>query len=83
MNLPIYRGKKIDSDEWVEGMYVPYDYDWDSDGEIVDYDYILQLDGEYKVKVDPETLAISFDNGIRFDSFSFVSIAIDDRREDI
>lgn len=27
MNIPIYRAKKIDSDEYVEGWYMPNYYD--------------------------------------------------------
>ena len=53
-NIPIYRAKKIDSDEWIEGYLLRY-----SNG------YFIKLTNEAKeIKIYPSTLAIHFRNMI-------------------
>ena len=54
--IPIYRAKKIDSDEWVEGYVVI------SGENDIDY-YICPFLG-YQEQIDPNTLAIHFPNMI-------------------
>ena len=56
-NIPIYRAKKIDSDEWVEGYLITKnsigDIDYNSDSPLYDIK-----------EIDPKTLAIHFPNMI-------------------
>ena len=56
MNIPIYRAKKIDSDEYVEGYFYQPTHFISDGGKIIDeksYD---------NVKIDLSTLAIHFDD---------------------
>ena len=58
MSMPIYRAKKIDSDEWVEG-YLSYDREYE-----VNRIVVVHKSGKFKTSVhsfDPSTLAIHFD----------------------
>lgn len=85
INIPIYRAKKINDDEWVEGYYIPFNPD--------SYECILSIDpistmedwnrsglieyGEVRHKIDANTLTISFDNGETFDDINECKKAID------
>ena len=90
LNIPIYRAKKIDSDEYIKGSYVPDSYgkngyiientEW-SQLSAIDGSTINCLEEDSFIEIDPSTLEISFDNGENFDSFSFVARAIEDHRE--
>ena len=60
MNIPIYRAKKIDSDEWVEGSLVEYKY--------ITKEYTCKYNRTTEdvleircAEIDPSTLAIHFD----------------------
>ena len=55
--IPIYRAKKLNSDEWLEGYYVDMPYSTRK------APYIIQKDG-LSDTVDPKTLAIHFPNMI-------------------
>jgi len=67
MNLPIYRAKKIDSDEYVEGYYFYENI------EVVKHEFkdvyqeaenhYMGFGNGYADLIDPSTLAISFNNG--------------------
>ena len=48
--IPIYRAKKINSDEYVEGYYV----------ESINYKSNIQVNNSYFQEIDPTTLAIHF-----------------------
>ncbi|MDD5405980.1 MAG: hypothetical protein PHE73_03435 [Sulfurovaceae bacterium] len=56
MNIPIYRAKKIDSDEWVIGFF------WLQDGIpcITEIREVVFLQHGLNYKIDPSTLAIHF-----------------------
>ncbi len=68
--IPIYRAKKIDSDEWVEGYYIPENPDRNSTivsiekvgEEIIDGYVAWEEHGEINYTVDQNTLAIHFQN---------------------
>ena len=73
MNMPIYRAKKIDSDEYVEGyiieleemFYISCPQNIDSDTAKESTSVYLDDDGisihkDYFVAIDPQTLAIHF-----------------------
>lgn len=61
MNLPIYRAKKIDSDEYVEGYYSP-DKNYQEHIHTIFYFDIGDFDVDRKTttQIDPATLAIHF-----------------------
>lgn len=69
MNIPIYRAKKIDSDEYVIGFYSSaYDihhYVITHLGVDTKTSTVYQMSTDIH-KIDPTTLAISFDNGKSF-----------------
>ena len=48
--IPIYRARRIDSDEYVEGYYV----------ESINYKSNIQVNNSYFQEIDPTTLAIHF-----------------------
>ena len=53
MNLPIYRAKKIDSDEYVKGWY--------SEPIIIEGNLYLSITNKYgSFRIDPTTLAVHF-----------------------
>lgn len=61
--IPIHRGRKLDSDEWIEGLYLG-----NRDVHVIATSYSPDSTdswGEqvYTTKVDPDTLQISFDDG--------------------
>lgn len=53
MNIPLYRAKKIDSDEYVIGYLKPCTYDSKT--------FWIQTDEWLDYKIDPSTLSISFE----------------------
>ena len=55
--IPVYRAKRKDNGEWVEGYYFKYD---DAFG--INHVVISEESG-IAYEIDPETLVISFDNG--------------------
>lgn len=57
-NIQIYRAKKIDSDEYVEGYYVFEEY---SEKHIILQNNRL---GYFRNYIDPSTLAMSFNGGV-------------------
>jgi len=76
VSMPIYRGKKIDSDEYVEGFYYK-----SKAGYTREYHAILRGSIEYDesiapdsiIEIDPSTLAISFDDGDTwYDDFQLI-----------
>lgn len=83
LNLLIYRAKKIDSDEYVEGYYQQF---WDDEinkriHQIFwetrrDEDKPYAYDHHFKL-IDPSTLEISFDGGETFNNFVFVNACIE------
>ena len=86
MNLPIYRAKKIDSDEYVEGYY----------SKINETSYILlnnplvtcDISNQHvfnkKIEINPSTLAISFSDMIDSEGNKiFASLSEDDKGGDI
>ena len=84
-NLPIYRAKKISSkphvvygycEGWVSSEYVEGFLNENMSGRLV-------IENERVYAIDPSTIEISFDNGKNFDSFSFVTRAIEDHREGV
>jgi len=58
--MPIYRAKKIDSDEWVEGSLAPTELDGIYIMENLSFIPVLTLPTTYFIRVDPKTLAIHF-----------------------
>ena len=69
MNIPIYRAKKIDSDEFVEGFLVryfgfyailPYNEDTISIG--TDFEFSFEDVGYGFTEIDKSTLAVHFPN---------------------
>ena len=71
-NIPIYRAKKIDSDEFIEGFYSPRFFMCFSDDIC---DTISDRDGR-QFEIDLSTLAISFDNGLTWRSLIEVQSAL-------
>ena len=63
MNIPLYRAKRIDFDEYVEGYYLPkYMQVYDESGVITRFEFmenVIQKGGTY-FRIDPSTLSISF-----------------------
>ena len=61
MNIPIYRAKKIDSDEYVEGYYSP-DKNYQEHIHTIFYFDIgdFNVDRKTTTQIDPTTLAINF-----------------------
>lgn len=61
MNIPIYRAKKIDSDEYVEGYYSP-DKNYQEHIHTIFYFDIgdFNVDRKTTTQIDPTTLAIHF-----------------------
>ena len=66
--IPIYRAKKIDSDEYVEGFLVKHysfyailPYDSDMISVSTDFEFSFEDIGEEFIQIDLSTLAISFD----------------------
>lgn len=80
LNIPIYRAKKIDSDEYFEGCYVKGNsykglIHWIYTGGY----YVEKLDNsmnDNREEIDPSTLEISFDNGETWRSMSDIEIAL-------
>jgi hypothetical protein len=69
-NIPIYRAKKIDSEEYVEGYLIPT---------VENSCYLTtkinrSIDHPTYVKVDPSTLQISFDNSKSWIKLSDIAI---------
>ena len=64
--IPIYRAKKIDSDEYVEGYYLPVYYmPIFENGELVSFEdifNILQVNKTTYTEIDTSTLSIHFQN---------------------
>ena len=54
--IPIFRGKKIDSEEWVEGYYKKFYYLGSGEGK----DVIVHSYDRLQDEIDPSTLAIHF-----------------------
>jgi len=73
MNLPIYRAKKIDSDEYVEGFLCPFML-----GGAYKYK-ITDSSGWVDDRIDSTTLNISFDNGKTWKTFEEVQEALGDK----
>ena len=71
-NMPIYRAKKIDSDEYVVGMYLPeYLRPKFLNGSVYDVEYfknVIQTDRNTYEKIDPSTLSIHFQDMLASDS---------------
>jgi len=74
LNLPIYRGKNIDIDEYVVGWLLPpferkifISVCWSHE----DTGYTPDI-----IPIDPSTLEISFDNGITWRTLDEVQIAL-------
>ena len=61
MNTPIYRAKRLDNGEYVEGMLYQ-----DGRGHYQITNYLPPMGYGYR-SIDPSTLAISFDNSTWFD----------------
>jgi len=85
MNIPIYRAKKIDSNEYVEGyLYNPTKSLFyilnDNSGFLSMNEEIVVPKYEYN-EIDPSTLAMSIDYGENFYSIIFITIAIEDHIE--
>ena len=64
--IPEYRAKKIDSDEWVEGYYLP-EIDDNASEELMGFEWFDVLRTMYgdhyqDIAIDPETIAIHFPN---------------------
>jgi len=72
--IPIYKAKKIDNDEYVEGDLICYPLD--SMGNV---DYLIKKRSGYtqliptRMKIDLSTLAISFNNGKHWRSIEQVT----------
>ena len=60
--IPIYRAKKIDNDEYVEGYYFKQMFTNLDDKLHLIHTFSKQV-GHTSVKIDPSTLAISFNRG--------------------
>lgn len=77
LNIPIYRAKKIDSDEWVEGFY--------SQGVSRDKETRFAITNIIMLKeIDPSTLAIHFPNMIDSEGTKiFASLSEDGKGGDI
>ena len=65
LNIPIYRAKKIDSEEYVVGGYLS----WCGTP-------VIFSDSCPVSEIDPTTLKISFDNGKNWKTFKEVQIAL-------
>lgn len=64
MNIPIYRARKLDSDEYVEGL-------------MISNHTIKMMSSEYEI-IDQSTLQISFDGtGDRFYNIDYINECID------
>lgn len=76
INLPIYRAKKIDSDEYVEGYFVKAT----NLRQLMDEDeptFVYKIVDSWELiceEIDPTTLAISFDGGKSFLKLSDLEI---------
>jgi len=83
MNIPIYRAKKIDSDELVEGSLVEYKY--------ITKEYTCKYNRTTEdvleircVEIDPSTLAVHFDKMIsKDDKKIFASLSKDGKGGDM
>lgn len=77
--IPEYRAKKIDSDEYIEGFYYKsiagYTREFHSilRGNI-EYDGSITPDSIFEI--DPSTLTVSFDNGITWRNFEVINLAL-------
>lgn len=83
--IPIYRAKKIDSDEWIDGSYISDFFDVESNkyiGEVI-YKLTSTIGKDY-FQIDQSTLAIHFPDMIDSDGNKiFASLSEDGKGGDI